>query len=188
MRKRSAGFNLLELVISILIITLMMFSVFQLLTSGMRYQTQSREATRLVALSQKEMEHARFMAFEKLEWPEIPLHNQPFIACSPPDSDYRYCVNYYNFQVMRYPPESPAGADDPAKRRYVIAVNVIVEGPCDSGGAPRVGFRQLSLLSLIHAAGYEGAQPPASQDLPGTIHPPPPTPMIPIFLPPTPSP
>jgi type II secretory pathway pseudopilin PulG len=185
MKRKQAGLSMLELVISILIVAMLLFSVFELITSGTRFQLHSKNAAKASALCQKILEEKRLFLIE-YPGPAAPIPNEGWAYFPAPDNEYRYSTDYYNYQRMYFPFPDGLG-QDPDKTMYIVALKVTVEGPLRNG-TPLLGFRQISALSLVTASKYQGSTAIASSDMPSSIHPPPPTPMLNIALPPTPTP
>ncbi|MDQ7823706.1 MAG: hypothetical protein RDV48_12985 [Candidatus Eremiobacteraeota bacterium] len=179
------GLSLLELVVSILIMALLLFSVFQILTSGTTYQMRSRSSSKLAALMQKVMEQARLVAltFDDSLPPPLPDTDWQFFSGS--DEVYRYRINYYTYQVMTFPQPDGTG-ECPARRKYIVAVQVAIEGPVNPDGSAKYGYSKVSSASLVAADKYMG-ETAIAPAMPAELHPAPPTPMIHIAMPPTPN-
>jgi prepilin-type N-terminal cleavage/methylation domain-containing protein len=190
MKQAQRGLSLIELVISIIIVAMLIFSVFQLITSGTRYQIHTKNAAKASALSQRILEDRRLFLIN-YSGPGAPIPDESWTSFPAPDDAFRYRVDYYNYQRMYFPYTTPhppyaiGEGQDPDKTMYIVAVKVTVEGPLRNG-SPLVGYRSISAVSLVTASRYQGDTPIASADMPSSIHPPPPTPMLNIALPPSP--
>ncbi|GEM_PF-2322206 len=186
MKMRYWGFSLLELNVAIVIAALMMFAVFQVIASGMRFQSQSRINARLAALAQKIIELKRLEVFEKgsanQPLPASPAARLTFPA---PDDEFGYEVTYYNYESYSFPPDIkiwifPLSWPDSDKKMYLIAMKVVVDGPVIPGGSRRADYRSIQVVTLMQYPVYQNSNPPTSN----TMHClPPPNPTVPIGMP-----
>lgn len=184
MRKQGRGLSLIELVISTLIAAVLLFSVFQLLTSGANYQLRSRTATKISTLARKAVEKARITAMKAT----APLADESAFFVAPYD-DFAYTIHYYTYRTVPLP--SVSGSPDPVNNRYLVALEAVVEGPMESTGVGRPGYMKTTLLAIVAnkayisdtpiAPAYPGVPAPAPTD--PIIMPSPPTPADPIITP-----
>ena len=196
-RREMRGLSLLELCIAIVVAALVLFAVFEIITTGMRCQARSRTSLRLAALAQKALETTRLTIVypngaANTALPSSPMSRVRFTA---PDEAYGYKITFYNFEKYDFPPDItiiytvpviflPFVKDldpDPNQTTYLIAVKAEVDGPTQSDGVtPATGYREMEVVTLMHYDGYTNASPPASNTWtvpgsgPGDIHMPPP--------------
>ncbi|MHC9544042.1 MAG: PilW family protein [Vulcanimicrobiota bacterium] len=186
MKMRYRGLSLIELNVAIVIAALVMFAAFQIIASGMRFQSQSRINARLAALAQKAIEMKRLEVFQtgsaNQPLPASPSGRQTFTA---PDGEFGYEVTYYNYESYSFPPDIkiwfiPLCWPDPDKTMYLIAMKVVVDGPVVPGAGRRADYRKVEVVTLMHYPVYKSSTAPTSN----TMHClPPPSPLIPIGMP-----
>ena len=189
MRVGRNGFSLLELCVAIVVLTFVLFYMFQLIASGLRYQTQCRINAKLAMLAQKALEHERLEVFQ------YGSSNQPLPSAPPtrvrfpvPDNLFGYVVTYYTYEALEYPPDItiwilPLSSPDADKTMYIIAIKVDVDGPIDPGGGRQTGYRSIQVITLMHYPGYRSSSPPISNTMPANLHTAPPNPDIPVGMP-----
>jgi hypothetical protein len=177
MRRKFRGLSLLELTISIVVAALVIFSLFQLITSGLRYQAQSRISAKLTWLTQSALEMTRMEAFSYARagspLPATPSARRTFPA---PDSEFGYRVTYYDYKSFEYPPHItilliPVSWPDPDKTMYLIAIHIIVDGPVGAGSVKQTGYKSVQVVSLMHYPVYKSASPPTSNVMPASLRP-----------------
>jgi len=175
MKKR--GISLIELVISTLIVAVLLFSVFQLLTSGANYQLRSRTATKIATLARRAVEKAKINALKAT----APLADENgFFA--PPYGDFAYTIRYFTYGTLPLP--AGGGPPDPDQNRYVVALQAVVEGTLEPSGTGRPGYMKTTILAIV-ANNANVSDTPIAPHYTGI---PAPFPTDHIIMPPTPTP
>lgn len=181
MQKKISGLSLIELVVSIMIACLLFFSVQQLFRAGFRYRLMSKSVSIISILLRRTIEKNREIVINTT----TPLTNIRSAFFPFPNNEYRCKTDFYTYEIIKFP--QTTGTEDETKRKYLVAIYTTAEGPVDEHGNCRMGYRIISMMSLVAANNYQGVDPIAPQ-LPVSLHPPQPNPMMPIYPPPLPPP
>ena len=125
MKKQNAGFGLMEVLVSLLFLTIMSLSMMRLLLAGLQFNNMANDETKLLAIANDRMEQLKTMSFTNLGVPCVDSNTTcGSLTSNVLDTSVSPNVPYYDnsdsLYVVRWTISLPTG--DTNTRRLTVKV------------------------------------------------------------------